>query len=586
MSQLDLRKTMKLGLIAGVVVLSVSAIGMVETFDERDIITGVLTLGQLLLYLPPLIAGYMVWDRKEEVSAGIVPVRGAVVGFLSALPVIGLIFLTLMWPDIRESLVNVSPALIEILTFGQGPIVGSLILLVVMTVLGVFGATFHLLPEKVKKPLFTGVLWVVSVGMLSEILLLILRPYTARSIQKLLFGSQGGITVETAVVVFIIAVIFDIWWNARGQTAYKKTVVRMDDTTRKRLRNLNIGLGVVFVLLLPFIVGTYLTEVLDIVGTFVLMGLGLNIVVGFAGLLDLGYVAFFAIGAYTMGLLTSRGDLGFGLSFWVALPFCVIAATLTGIILGIPVLGMRGDYLAIVTLGFGEIIRVLVVSDLLKSYIGGAQGILQIGKPEILDFVFVQPEHYYYLIIASCLLAIFVTWRLRDSRLGRQWMALREDEDVAEAVGIRLINTKLLAFAIGAAFSGLAGGIFASRLSSIFPHSFGLLISINVLCIIIVGGLRQHTRCHLGCFCAGGFARTTARICGIPDAFLRYFAHRHNAFATGRSVALSNSQTGTSRRTIGYTNDRRTEGVRRQSQTNDMSHSIGLKEYILWLTIF
>jgi len=465
MSQLDLRKTARLGLIAGIVILSVSAIGMVETFDERDIITDIFTLGQLLLFGAPLIAGYLVWDKKEEVSNGVVLLRGAIAGFLSALPVIGLIFVTLLWEDIRDSLVNVSPALIEILTFGQGPVVGSLILLVVMTALGVVGAAFHVLPEKVKKPLFTGVMWVLAVGMLSEILLLILRPYMARDIQKMVFGSKG-IMLQTAVVVFIIAVVFDIWWNARGHKTYQKTVVRLDDTQKKRLKRLNIGLGIIFVLILPFIVGTYLTEVLDIVGTFVLMGLGLNIVVGFAGLLDLGYVAFFAIGAYTMGLLTSQGDLGMGINFWIALPFCVIAATLAGVILGVPVLGMRGDYLAIVTLGFGEIIRVLVVSDLLKGFIGGAQGILQIGKPEIISFVFVQPEHYYYLIIASCLLAIFVTWRLRDARIGRQWMALREDEDVAEAMGIKLINTKLMAFAIGAAFSGLAGAIFGSVPSS------------------------------------------------------------------------------------------------------------------------
>jgi len=150
---------------------------------------------------------------------------------------------------------------------------------------------------------------------------------------------------------------------------------------------------------------------------------------------------------------------------------------------------MRGDYLAIVTLGFGEIIRGLVVSDLLKPVIGGAQGIIKIGRPEILSFVFVQPQHFYYLILIGCLAALFISTRLRDSRPGRRWMALREDEDVAEAMGIHLVNTKLLAFAIGAALGGLAGGIFASRLASVFPHSFNLLISINVLVLIIVGGI-------------------------------------------------------------------------------------------------
>jgi len=219
-------------------------------------------------------------------------------------------------------------------------------------------------------------------------------------------------------------------------------------------------------------------------------------VVGFAGLLDLGYVAFYAIGAYTMGLLTSSGDLGImeplglePMSFWLALPICILAATAAGVILGTPVLRMRGDYLAIVTLGFGEIIRVLVISDLLKPVIGGAQGILQIENPQFLNFVFFRPQHFYYIILGGCVLAAFVSWRLRDARLGRRWMAMREDEDVAEAMGIHLVSTKLLAFGLGAAFAGLAGAIFASKLGSIFPNSFELLISINVLSLIIVGGM-------------------------------------------------------------------------------------------------
>jgi len=220
------------------------------------------------------------------------------------------------------------------------------------------------------------------------------------------------------------------------------------------------------------------------------MGLGLNIVVGFAGLLDLGYVAFFAIGAYTMAVLTSEGDLGlFQLSFWAALPICVAVAGLAGVVLGIPVLRMRGDYLAIVTLGFGEIIRILANSDMLKPFLGGGQGVLQIPKPEIAGVSLFKPESMYYIILAGCLLAAFIAWRLQEARLGRQWMALREDEDVAEAMGIHLVNIKLLAFGIGAAFSGLAGAIHASKLTSIFPHSFSLLISINVLCLIIVGGM-------------------------------------------------------------------------------------------------
>jgi branched-chain amino acid transport system permease protein len=238
------------------------------------------------------------------------------------------------------------------------------------------------------------------------------------------------------------------------------------------------------------LLGSYLTEVTNNIGLFFLMGLGLNIVVGLAGLLDLGYVAFFAIGAYTMAVLTSTGDLGLaGMSFWAALPICVAVAGVAGFVLGVPVLRMRGDYLAIVTLGFGEIIRILALSDLLKPYIGGAQGILNIPKPQVGDLALIKPEHLYYVVLAGVLIAVFISLRVRESQIGRRWMALREDEDVAEAMGINLVSTKLLAFSIGAAFSGLAGAIFAAKLSSIFPHSFNLLISINVLSLIIVGGL-------------------------------------------------------------------------------------------------
>ena len=170
--------------------------------------------------------------------------------------------------------------------------------------------------------------------------------------------------------------------------------------------------------LIELVLGNYLSEVTNNVLIYVLMGFGLNIVVGFAGLLDLGYVAFFAIGAYTMALLTSTSPLGIaGISFWAAIPIAVLVAVLFGIMLGVPVLRMRGDYLAIVTLGFGEIIRILALSDLLKPYIGGAQGILQINKPIVVGTELVQPYQFYYVVLAGCLLAAFVSWRLRESRL-------------------------------------------------------------------------------------------------------------------------------------------------------------------------
>jgi branched-chain amino acid transport system permease protein len=155
----------------------------------------------------------------------------------------------------------------------------------------------------------------------------------------------------------------------------------------------------------------------------------------------------------------------------------------------VPVLHIRGDYLAIVTLGFGEIIRILALSDMLKPYIGGSQGIVQVARPKIGNIVFDDPQTLYYLILIGCLLAAFVSLRLKDSRSGRAGMAMREDEDVAQAMGIDLVKSKLMAFAVGAAFSGLSGAIFASKLGTIYPHSFNLFISILALALIIVGGM-------------------------------------------------------------------------------------------------
>jgi len=507
MSEIDFRNIVRIGLIAGLVAASVSVIGMVETFDARDIITGILSLGQVLLFSAAALGGYLASQEQEE--SKIVPslVTGLLVGLLAALPVIALIVLQVGFPelhaalanaapsleavpsDIRDYLVNLSPTLIEILTFGREPLTGSLLLLGSMGLLGLGGAIVHVVPSRFERPLTIGVLWTLLIGMLSEVLLGILRQFVSSANLRLLFGTRG-IRPIPALIIFVVITAIAVVWRLRGRRAWQERMGAASPAQQKRARLGGLSLVFLLLLVLPFILGTYLTEVVDNVGLFILMGLGLNIVVGFAGLLDLGYVAFYAIGAYTMGILTSTGALGFaGLSFWAAIPIAMGVAVLAGILLGTPVLRMRGDYLAIVTLGFGEIIRVLATSDLLKPYIGGAQGVLNIPKPEIAGFRFVQPEHFYYLILAGCLFAAFVAWRLRDARLGRQWMAMREDEDVAEAMGIHLVKTKLLAFGMGAAFAGLSGAIFAAKLGSIFPHSFNLIISINVLSLIIVGGI-------------------------------------------------------------------------------------------------
>src|SRR5678816_2935671 len=208
-------------------------------------------------------------------------------------------------------------------------------------------------------------------------------------------------------------------------------------------------------------------------------------------------VAFYAVGAYTVGLLTSYGPFGLQhVSFWVAVPIAVLVAMSFGAILGLPVLGVRGDYLAIATLGFGEIVRLFAGSDFLAPYFGGPQGVIGIQKPcigTLGDFLKTDlprvcngielgtPQDIYYIAIVSALLIAFVAWRLRESRLGRAWMAIREDEDVAEALGVNLIQTKLLAYMLGAAFAGLGGAIFTVLIGSIFASSMQLIVSINVV---------------------------------------------------------------------------------------------------------
>jgi len=249
------------------------------------------------------------------------------------------------------------------------------------------------------------------------------------------------------------------------------------------------GLLIVF-LVLPLIVGSYWTQVLFIVGLYVLMGIGLNVAVGFAGLLVIGYAAFYGISAYAYVLLVRffvpDPAQSYTNVFWLLLPVCVLVALLVGALLGIPILRTRGDYLAIVTLGFGEIVR-LVLNNM-DSVTNGPQGLT--GKaPALFSIEFRDPIHFYYLILAGCIAAIFVADRLNNSRMGRAWIAMREDEDVARAMGIHVTKYKLLAFAIGASFAGAAGAIFAARQGTIFPSDFSLLVSINVLCLIVIGGM-------------------------------------------------------------------------------------------------
>ena len=227
---------------------------------------------------------------------------------------------------------------------------------------------------------------------------------------------------------------------------------------------------------------------------FIVLALGLNVVVGFAGLLDLGYAAFFAIGAYTMAFLTSTvSPIGFvregnHVNFFLAMFVSAAVAAVFGVLLGAPTLRLRGDYLAIVTLGFGEIVPLVIKNT--PEITKGTQGMNPIGYPEIPGLQFaVDPIPWYYLIVVVLLLSVLITGRLRTSRVGRAWAAMREDEVAAASMGINLVSTKLFAFALGASFSGFAGSIWASYLQVIAPEQFDFSVSIFVLCMIILGGL-------------------------------------------------------------------------------------------------
>ena len=499
MTKENWRHIIRIGLLMGLVVLVASVIGMVETFNERALIVGYLTLGQLLLFVPALYGGYLSVPSGQHQAVLPRLLGGLVAGLLASIPVILLVLLATAWPDIRTYFVNVSPKLISILTSGRATGAGIAVLAAEMTALGLIGAAIHLIPERTRRPIIIALIVTTVFALFSDVPLNIANQLLERNTVRILFGTKG-ITPLAAVIVFVVSLIVAFFWTLKGRDAVQRRRAAQTPAQAKRSQKIATIVLLLVLLVLPRILGIFLTNVLDQVGIFVLMALGLNIVVGFAGLLDLGYVAFFAIGSYVTALLTSTSDLGMGMNFWVAVPIAVLAATLAGIILGVPVLRMRGDYLAIVTLGFGEIIRVLVRSDLLKPVIGGAQGILKIGRPSIGGFEFVTPLHFYYLILLGCILAWFIAGRLRDGRIGRRWMAMREDEDVAEAVGINLVATKLLAFSIGAAFAGLAGALFAPRIGSVFPNSFELLISINVLAIVIVGGIGSLPGVVLGAF--------------------------------------------------------------------------------------
>jgi len=285
------------------------------------------------------------------------------------------------------------------------------------------------------------------------------------------------------------------------------------------LRDNKLGVFVIAAVLLliaPLLAqqfGNAWVRIIDIALLYVLLALGLNIVVGYAGLLDLGYVAFYAVGAYMLGLLASPHMTetfpaiaalfpgGLHLPWWAVLPLGALVAGTFGVILGAPTLKLRGDYLAIVTLGFGEIIRVFVTNlDAPVNITNGPKGLSQIDPISIFGYNFAQKHswfgfeipsvtNYYYLFLAMVIISVFICYRLERSRIGRAWMAIREDEIAAKAMGINTRNLKLLAFGMGATFGGVSGVLFASFQGFVSPESFSLQESVMIVAMVVLGGI-------------------------------------------------------------------------------------------------
>ncbi len=483
------RNVVETGLSFGGLLLFLGLVGILGMFNTRPIIVGWLTLGYAAMVILLLTVGIQIARKRLLGGPSELMIGGAVAGAIGG-AVLALLPIIMSLVNLRYIFVALDPALLQMLTFGRKPAVLGIILLIPFgAIFGFLGAGLVLLPDRIRRPLSGGLIAFGLAGLFQELI----RPILANSwftkpLHDLLY-TWTGLTMRGAIIIFLVTLIaLAIWGHFRSRiTAGYDS---LEPTTRRNIRWGYIAVACVLAALFPLYAGNFIGQVLLMVGLFTLMGMGLNLEVGIAGLLDLGFVAFYAVGAYVTALLTANSPFALAsLTYWEAMPIAVFCSVIVGIIFGIPVLKVRGDYLAVATLGLGEIVRVIVLSDAAAPLLAGAQGILQIPRPSLFGHQLNTPVALFYLALASSLVAAYFAWRLEDSRLGRAWMAIRDDEDVAQALGINLINVKLLAYGLGAAFAGLAGSIFAVMLGSIYPHSFQLIISINILALIIVGGM-------------------------------------------------------------------------------------------------
>jgi len=492
---MNLRKGVNRGLITGLAMSFVGGIGMVTTFNNKLLIDPILTMGYAVLFGIPFVIALISSKRivlegveVEPHGAGDV-LFGAVIGLVGGV-MTALYVLLINAVDLTETFPNMGPPTVQEMTFHQDLYVGLGLLVLGTVVAATIGGTVRLIPERVRQSLAQGLLWVLAFAFLELIVEDIFE--FAKVVTQFIYAQNGGLTVASATVIFIVSPALAYRFRG-GASVLRQRLVGTDERGRSfptKLALLLIGVGVV---VLPMVLGGVVNELLINVSLFMLMGLGLNIVIGMAGLLDLGYVAFFAVGAYTTAVLTAAQSPTWNpeLGWWGALAVTMVMAVIAGIMVGTPVIRMRGDYLAIVTLGFGEIVRILLLSDWLKPYFGGAQGIR--GIPGINIFgqriSGVDPQLFIYFCIFFVGIAVLVSYRLLYSRVGRAWAAMREDEDVAEATGVGTVGAKLLAFVTGAVLASFAGALMSAKIGTVFTNSFDVLVSIIILVVVIVGGM-------------------------------------------------------------------------------------------------
>jgi branched-chain amino acid transport system permease protein len=515
-----------IGLVFGVVAVHLAIVGVLLMVHQRWIVIDTLSLGQAMLVTLGIGAGAMAATRAAAGRGAVFHLAmGTLGGVASGVPIAVLALLIATVP-LQSIFIALSPDLLDMLTVSLGPVFGVPILIIGASLSGLLGAALGLAPSDVRRALIPGAVTVVVAGVFQELIQLMLQQWEGivTDIQGF-FYTWEGLSPVGAIALFIIATGLGLLFRA----AQRQRVARRGPPDPKRTRLMWAGIAMLVLIVLPALAGSYIGQVLMLVGLYILMGMGLNLEVGLAGLLDLGFVAFFAVGAYTTAILTADSPVALmHLSYWLAMPASVILAVGVGVLFGLPVLGVRGDYLAVATMGLGEIVRVLVLSDFAAPLLGGAQGVLQIPKPRIGSFVLGTPVSLFYLTLVCSAVAAFIAWRLENSRLGRAWMALRDDEDVAQALGINLVKSKLLAYGLGAAFAGLAGSIFATMLTSVYPSSFQLLISVNVLALIIVGGMGSLPGVVLG----------SIALIGLPELLREFGEYRYLFYGVALVVMM------------------------------------------------